>query len=75
MGDKNPTAVTVTVGDKSTSVKGIFQQQAKAVVGLCAPRKDLTVRRLSFFNRSAPCSKKATLIFTKKSFFVGGAEM
>ena len=44
VGDKNPTAVTVTVGDKATSVKGIFQQQAKAVVGLCADRKDLTVR-------------------------------
>ena len=44
-GDKNPTAVTVTVGDKATSVKGIFQAQAKAVAGLtAAARPDLTVR-------------------------------
>jgi hypothetical protein len=46
VGDKNPTAVTVMVGDKSSSVKGIFQAQAKAVVALCAGRKDLTVRLL-----------------------------
>jgi hypothetical protein len=42
-GDKNPTAVVVTVGDVSTTVKGIFQAQAKQVVALCAGRKDLTV--------------------------------
>jgi len=44
-GDKNPTAVTVMVGDVNTSVKGIFQQQAKKVVALCASRPDLTVRK------------------------------
>ena len=44
--DKNPTAAVMTVGDKSTSVKGIFQQQAKTVANLCAAaRPDLTVRR------------------------------
>ena len=36
----------MTVGDKATSVKGIFQQQAKTVANLCAAaRPDLTVRR------------------------------
>jgi hypothetical protein len=36
----------MTVGDVSTSVKGIFQQQAKTVAKLCAAsRPDLTVRR------------------------------
>ena len=44
--DKNPTAAVMTVGDKATSVKGIFQQQAKTVANLCAAaRPDLTVRR------------------------------
>ena len=33
------------VGDVNTSVKGIFQQQAKKVVALCASRPDLTVRK------------------------------
>ena len=32
------------VGDKKISVKGIFQQQAKAVVANIGDRKDLTVR-------------------------------
>jgi hypothetical protein len=46
--DKNPTAAVMTVGDKATSVKGIFQQQAKTVANLCAAaRPDLTVRRNS----------------------------
>ena len=39
----------MTVGDKATSVKGIFQQQAKTVANLCAAaRPDLTVRRKPF---------------------------
>jgi hypothetical protein len=43
--DKNPTAAVMTVGDEATSVKGIFQQQAKTVANLChASRPDLTVR-------------------------------
>uniref|UniRef100_A0A7S0DB73 Ribosomal eL28/Mak16 domain-containing protein n=1 Tax=Micromonas pusilla TaxID=38833 RepID=A0A7S0DB73_MICPS len=45
--DKNPTAAVMTVGDKATSVKGIFQQQAKTVANLCAAaRPDLTVDAL-----------------------------
>ena len=51
--DKNPTAAVMTVGDKSTSVKGIFQQQAKTVANLCAAaRPDLTVRRKRRSTRS-----------------------
>ena len=33
---KNPTAVAVTVGEATSSVKGIFQQQAKATANLVA---------------------------------------
>jgi hypothetical protein len=51
--DKNPTAAVMTVGDKATSVKGIFQQQAKTVANLCAAaRPDLTVRRKRRSTRS-----------------------
>ena len=51
--DKNPTAAVMTVGDKSTSVKGIFQQQAKTVANLrAAARPDLTVRRKRRSTRS-----------------------
>jgi hypothetical protein len=54
-GDKNPTAVTVTVGDKATSVKGIFQAQAKAVAALtAAARPDLTVRLIIIAARATP---------------------
>jgi hypothetical protein len=43
----------MTVGDKATSVKGIFQQQAKTVANLCAAaRPDLTVRRTRRSTRS-----------------------
>jgi hypothetical protein len=43
----------MTVGDKATSVKGIFQQQAKTVANLCAAaRPDLTVRRKRRSTRS-----------------------
>ena len=59
-GDKNPTAVTVSVGETNTSVKGIFQQQAKAVVGLCGARKDLQVpalARLSAVQKSCRVAK------------------
>ena len=45
---KNPTAVAVTVGDKTSKVAGIFQQQAKAVAGaVAAARPDLTVSALA----------------------------
>ena len=45
---KNPTAVAVTVGDKTSKVAGIFQQQAKAVAGaVAAARPDLTVPALA----------------------------
>ena len=53
--DKNPTAAVMTVGDKATSVKGIFQQQAKTVANLCAAaRPDLTVRRNSVLFHKIP---------------------
>ena len=42
-GDNKHPTVVVTVGDVSTTVKGIFQAQAKQVVALLAGRKDLTV--------------------------------
>ena len=55
--DKNPTAAVMTVGDKATSVKGIFQQQAKTVANLCAAaRPDLTVRRKRRSTRSCTLS-------------------
>ena len=45
---KNPTAVAVTVGDKTSKVAGIFQQQAKAVANaVAASRPDLTVAALA----------------------------
>jgi hypothetical protein len=42
----------MTVGEVSTSVKGIFQQQAKTVANLCAAaRPDLTVRNTFQINQ------------------------
>lgn len=47
-GDKNKRAMTVTVGDAATVVKGIFQQQAKTVAALtAAARPDLVCDALA----------------------------
>ena len=58
--DKNPTAAVMTVGEVSTSVKGIFQQQAKTVANLCAAaRPDLTVDALKKISAVARAGRSA----------------
>jgi hypothetical protein len=50
----------MTVGDVSTSVKGIFQQQAKTVAKLCAAsRPDLTVTALKKISAVARAGRSA----------------
>ena len=62
VGDKNPTAVIVTVNGKSQKVAGVFQRQAKKVAELCAGRPDLTgiaLSKLSVVHKSLRQAKAA----------------